>query len=117
MSTAAVLHLVLHVVVPALVALAFYRDRWRRAFLILMATMVVDADHLLADPVYDPDRCSIGFHPLHTAPAILLWLGMTAYRPTRLVGLGLSLHMGLDLSDCAVQRGLPGAIGALLGQG
>ena len=38
---------------------------------------LIDLDHLLADPVYAPDRCSIGFHPLHTAPAVVL-LGLGA---------------------------------------
>ena len=56
------LHLALHVLVPLLVALAFYRARWRQTLLILVATMLVDLDHLVADPIYDPDRCSIGFH-------------------------------------------------------
>jgi hypothetical protein len=62
--------------------------------------MLVDLDHLLADPVYDPGRCSIGFHPLHTWPAIAVYAAMTIPRPTRLVGLGLIIHMALDGLDC-----------------
>lgn len=65
------IHILLHFAVPLLVALAFYRDRWKNATLIMVATMLVDLDHLLADPIYDPQRCSIGFHPLHTILAIL----------------------------------------------
>ena len=38
------LHVLLHVVVPALTALAFYRPRWRGAALVMLATMVVDVD-------------------------------------------------------------------------
>ena len=34
---------------------------------------VVDLDHLLAEPVYDAARCSIGFHPLHTWPAMIAY--------------------------------------------
>ena len=30
-----------------------------------MLTMMVDLDHLIADPIFDPQRC-IGFHPLHS---------------------------------------------------
>ena len=30
----------------------------------MIATMLVDIDHLLADPIYDSSRCSIGTHPL-----------------------------------------------------
>lgn len=70
----------------------------------MLATMVVDADHLLANPIYDPNRCGIGFHPLHTAPAIAVY-GVTAIvSATRLVGVGLLIHMALDLSDCGIQR-------------
>lgn len=111
------LHIALHVVVPLLVALAFYRPRWCRATLILIATMLVDLDHLLADPIYDPERCSIGFHPLHTAPAIALYtvlfvlpllVGWKSGGPgpppaayvLHLVGLGLLIHMALDWGDC-----------------
>ncbi len=63
-------------------------------------TMIVDLDHLLANPIYDPNRCSINFHPLHSYPAILLYIIMTAFPKSRLIGLGLLLHMGVDLTDC-----------------
>lgn len=111
------IHIALHVVLPLLVALVFYRNRWRIATLILIATMIVDIDHVLADPIYDPDRCSIGFHPLHTLPAIwlyaVLFLAPLLVRRTanpsslqnkglmvHLVGLGLLIHMVLDWIDC-----------------
>jgi len=63
-------------------------------------TIIVDLDHLLADPIYDPNRCSIGYHPLHTYPAILVYLVLTAIVRTRLIGLGLLIHMALDGLDC-----------------
>ncbi len=63
-------------------------------------TMIVDLDHLLANPIYDPNRCSINFHPLHSYPAILLYTIMAAFPKSRLIGLGLLLHMGVDLTDC-----------------
>ena len=94
------LHLVLHVAVPGLVAGLFFRDRWKTAWLVMLATMVVDLDHLLADPIYDPERCSIGFHPLHTLPAIALWGLLAVPKRTRLIGLGLLIHMALDALDC-----------------
>lgn len=105
MTVAATLHLLLHLLVPGVVAALLFRAQWQRAWLILLATMAVDLDHLLADPVYDPNRCSIGFHPLHQGWAVGVYGLMTAWRRTRLVGLGLLIHMALDLSDCAVQRG------------
>ena len=113
------LHIALHFAVPLLAALAFYRSRWRQAALILIATMLVDLDHLLADPIYDPERCSIGFHPLHATPAIVFYavlfalpllLGrksdapelQPAARMLHLIGLGLLIHMALDGSDCLI---------------
>jgi len=105
MSTRAVLHLLLHFAVPLTIALIFLRARWQRAAFIMMATMLVDLDHLLADPLYDPDRCSIGFHPLHTWRAIAAYAFLTVPRRTRLVGIGLMIHMALDALDCAWMRG------------
>jgi len=97
-----VFHVLLHVLVPGAVARLAFPRRWARAWAIMVATLAVDVDHLLATPVYDPDRCSIGFHPLHTAPAILLYLALAAVPRTRVVGVGLVLHMVLDALDCAI---------------
>lgn len=94
------LHIVLHFVVPAIVAALFYRKEWLKVYLILIATMLVDLDHLLADPIYDPDRCSIGFHPLHSWVAVAVYFIMLFFKKTRIVGLGLVIHMVLDFIDC-----------------
>ena len=94
------LHIALHLLIPALVAIAFFPDNKLRVFVILASTMLVDLDHLLADPIYDPSRCSIGFHPLHSHIAIGLYGLMLLHRNTRIVGLGLSIHMLLDYIDC-----------------
>ncbi len=94
------IHLLLHVLVPGGVAWLFFRSRWRRAWAIMLVTMLVDLDHLLADPIFDPDRCSIGFHPLHSIPAILGYGILSAFPSTRLVGIGLLIHMALDFTMC-----------------
>lgn len=96
------LHLALHVLVPGLVAALFFRPAWGQAWLVMLATMLVDVDHLLATPLYNPGRCSIGFHPLHTAPAIAVYAVLALPRRTRLVGVGLLIHMALDGLDCLV---------------
>ena len=102
-----IIHLVLHVAVPALVAWFWARRVEERRFVMVLAvlllTMLVDLDHLLADPIYDPGRCSIGFHPLHTWPAILGYGALTLWRPGRVVGVGLLIHMALDGVDCLRQ--------------
>jgi len=132
----AILHLLLHVCVPALVAwlvvaIMAFQGRyaqsigaagfsWLKAFLILIGTMVVDADHLLATPIYAPGRCSIFFHPLHQLLPIVLYGLATVWpfgvrfllgRPLSSrdhwigwIGLGLLIHMGLDWSDCVWMR-------------
>ena len=102
MSFMSVFHIFLHFAVPAIVARVFFKDKWLKAWLIMVATMVVDLDHLLADPIYDPDRCSIGFHPLHSWPAIAAYAGLAVWPKTRLIGLGLLIHMALDGIDCFV---------------
>lgn len=99
-----VVHLLLHLLVPAAVARLWFRDRWRRAWLIMLLAMLVDLDHLLADPLYDPDRCSIGYHPLHTAPAVAAYALLALWPTTRLLAVGLLLHMALDAVDCAWMR-------------
>lgn len=83
----------------------FHRAGFRRAWFVLVATMLVDLDHLLASPLYDPNRCSIGTHPLHTTVPIVLYVILTLFPATRLVGLGLVIHMALDAIDCAAMRG------------
>ena len=101
-------HLALHFGIPLFIAYAFFpRPGAWKVFLILVATMLVDVDHLLADPVYDPLRCGIGFHPLHQFVPIGIYGLMTLYKKTRIVGLGLVIHMLLDLGDCVSMGLLP----------
>jgi hypothetical protein len=100
MSFGAAVHGVLHFIVPGVLARLAYPDRWRTAWLVMAATIVVDVDHLLADPMYDPDRCSIGYHPLHTPAAIVVYAVLALVRRTRLIGVGLLVHMVLDAADC-----------------
>ena len=69
----------------------------------MMSTMLIDLDHLLAIPIYDPMRCSIGFHPLHTAIPIALYLILCAPVKTRAIGVGLMIHILLDAMDCYQQ--------------
>ena len=100
------IHIALHFIVPVVIALVFFRSQWKAAFAIMMLTMVVDVDHLLADPVYDPGRCSIGFHPLHRLFIIPLYVLLCFFPKTRLAGLGLTVHMVLDSVDCQFTNGV-----------
>jgi hypothetical protein len=106
MSVQALLHLVLHALVPLAVARLCYRPRWTRAWALMLLGWVIDIDHLLADPIYSPDaRCSIGFHPLHTAPAVGAYALLLLPARTRLVAIGLLIHIALDALDCVRMAG------------
>lgn len=86
---------------PGLIAWFFFRKTWKKAWVIMFAVMVIDLDHLLATPIFDPARCSIGFHPLHSYYAIGVYLILSFIPKTRVIGIGLLLHILVDLSDCA----------------
>ena len=93
-------HLALHFTVPLLVAFLFFRENLKLSYLAMILTMLVDLDHLLASPIYDANRCSIGFHPLHQYWFIGIYLVMSFFSKTRLIGVGLIIHMSLDALDC-----------------
>lgn len=55
----AFVHYFLHFGFPLVIAYVFFKKDWKKAYLILLATMLVDLDHLLADPIFAANRCSI----------------------------------------------------------
>lgn len=93
-------HYGIHFLLPLVVALVFFRSQWKKAYLIMIATMIIDLDHLLATPLFDPGRCSINFHPLHTYYAMVFYVGFLFFKKTRLLGIGLVIHMIADATDC-----------------
>lgn len=95
-----VIHYFLHFIFPLGIAFVFYRERWERTYLILLVTMAIDFDHLLAVPVYNPCRCSIGFHPLHSYIAIVLYALLFLFPKFRIISIGLLMHMAADYIDC-----------------
>ncbi|KGO00862.1 DUF6122 family protein [Porphyromonas sp. COT-290 OH3588] len=101
-------HYSLHLVAPLLLAWIFFpRERRRMAYIVMLLTMLVDLDHLLATPIFDPDRCSIGFHFLHSYYLIPFYILMCFLPYRRLglpwwlsaVGIGLTFHMFTDWQD------------------
>ncbi|MDP2686163.1 MAG: DUF6122 family protein [Aequorivita sp.] len=93
-------HYTLHLLVPGLIAFIFFRKEWKKAWLIMLATMLVDVDHLLATPLFDPTRCSINFHPLHTYWAMGVYVLLLFFKKTRIIAVGLLFHMLTDYIDC-----------------
>ena len=101
-------HYSFHLLVPFLFGrILFAREHTWKAGAIMVGTIVMDLDHLLANPVFDPDRCSIGFHPLHTvwaAAAYCAVLFVSSWTwPSwqwRAVGIGCLWHLCTDALDC-----------------
>jgi hypothetical protein len=96
----AIVHYGLHFLLPIAIAFVFYRPQWIKISVILLATMLVDLDHLLSVPIFDPTRCSIGYHILHQPLAIICYTILLLFPRTRVVALGLLLHMIADKLDC-----------------
>ena len=95
-----ILHYGLHFGLPIIVALLFFKTKWKTAYLIMLCGILIDLDHLLAQPMFDPNRCSINFHPLHSYYAIAIFLGLTIFKKTRILGIGLIIHIIADAVDC-----------------
>lgn len=93
-------HYSLHFLAPGLIAFIFYRNQWKKAWVIMLATMLIDIDHLLANPLFDPNRCSINFHPLHTYWALGVYILLLFYKKTRIIAIGLIFHLFTDFIDC-----------------
>lgn len=69
----------------------------------MLATMLVDLDHLISNPIFMINRCSINYHPLHTYWAMLIYVGLLFFKkPFRVIGIGLLFHMLTDLIDCLI---------------
>ncbi|WP_206026009.1 DUF6122 family protein [Hymenobacter metallicola] len=99
-SAQTLVHYSLHFLFPAVLALVFFPAMWQAAYLMMLATMLMDLDHLLAKPIFDPLRCSVGYHPLHSFyafPVYALLLLLPALQP---VAVGLLFHLFTDTVDC-----------------
>lgn len=95
------IHYFLHFGFPFFIAIVFFKKDWKKAYLILIATMLVDIDHLFASPIFEANRCSINFHFLHTYYAMVVYLVLLFFRkPFNIIGIGLLFHMFTDLLDC-----------------
>jgi hypothetical protein len=93
-------HYGLHFIFPGFIACKYYPESKLRVYLLLIASMLIDLDHLLASPVFDACRCSIGFHPLHSWYAFAVYIVLLYFPKTRIIAIGLVLHLVTDFIDC-----------------
>ena len=99
-----VLHYGCHFIVPFLFAFVFYPHRKWFAYSVFVLAIVIDIDHLWAEPIYDPNRCSIGFHTFHSVYALGFYVLLLAFPKTRIVGFALLWHLVTDGLDCWMMR-------------
>lgn len=96
-----VVHYSMHFLVPGAIAWVLFRPGWRSAWWVMVCTMAVDLDHLWAYPeIFAANRCSIGFHPLHSSFAIGVYVLLLLWPRARVVATGLLFHMLTDAQDC-----------------
>ncbi|WP_299192407.1 DUF6122 family protein [uncultured Erythrobacter sp.] len=104
-----ILHYGGHWLAPFLIALVIWRAHWLRAGLVMTSANLIDLDHLLADPIFDPERCSIGFHLLHGWEAGIVYVLLLAVPRwwVRALGLGALWHLAVDYGDCMMMGAAP----------
>ena len=99
-----VIHYLLHISLPVIAARLLFHKTWSVSLLFAFATMIIDLDHLLATPVFDASRCSIGFHPLHSYAAISVYVLLLMPLKSRMAAVGLLLHILVDGIDCLLKE-------------
>jgi hypothetical protein len=95
-----ILHYGIHLVVPIFIAFYFFKGQSIRIAILLLLGILIDVDHLLATPIFDPNRCSIDFHPLHSYWAIFTYTIFLFFNKTRILGIALMIHILADTADC-----------------
>jgi hypothetical protein len=99
-----VIHYGLHLLAPFVIGKLIWKEHGWKAGGIMLGTLIIDLDHLLADPIFDPCRCSIGFHPLHTLWAAIVYTGLLAVPSWkwRSISTGCLWHLITDALDCSI---------------
>ncbi len=90
----------MHFLLPGAIAYLFFRKNWKKVWVIFILTMLIDVDHLFATPIFDSNRCSINYHPLHSYYAILVYFLFLFLKKTRIIAIGLLFHIITDALDC-----------------
>ncbi|MGB2088610.1 MAG: DUF6122 family protein [Psychroflexus salarius] len=100
-----IIHYSLHFVFIAWFAHQFKRQEfgWFKVYLILLSSMLIDIDHLWATPIFDPNRCSVGFHTFHSEISLGLYILVFLFSKEfwlKLLTFGLIFHIITDEIDC-----------------
>ncbi|MBP9732689.1 MAG: hypothetical protein KBD29_04510 [Candidatus Magasanikbacteria bacterium] len=96
------IHYLLHFIFPFIIAYFLCKEKWKIIGILMVSTILIDLDHLLTNPIFDPNRCSIDFHPLHTPEALIVYF-LILVIPSwkwRAIAIGCIMHLGVDSIDC-----------------
>jgi hypothetical protein len=96
------IHYGTHFIVPIGIAKWGYPTKFKQVLFIFWGAILIDVDHLLASPIFDPERCSIFFHPLHSSVAIMCYILLCFIQKTQIIGFALCLHILADSLDCLI---------------
>lgn len=99
-----VIHYGIHFAVPLIIAGTIYRKRFLYVAIVLTGGILIDIDHLWATPLFDPNRCSVGYHTFHQWPFIALYLLLAVWPKTRIFGFALLIHIAADATDCLLMN-------------
>ncbi|WP_426429753.1 DUF6122 family protein [Winogradskyella sp. HB-48] len=94
------IHYGLHFGLPLAISIIFFKKQWLKMYFVMLSAFIIDLDHLLANPIFDANRCSIGFHPLHSYYAIVVYTILLLPKITRVFAIGLLAHIVSDGVDC-----------------
>lgn len=98
------IHYGIHFLGPVIIALIFFKNYWKQAAFFMLLGNLIDLDHLFADPIFDPNRCSINFHPLHSYYAVAVYAILLFPKSSRIIAIGLLLHIVADSLDCFLSQ-------------
>ena len=94
------IHYGIHFLLPLAIAFWCYRPKFLNVYIIFLLAFCIDFDHLLATPIFNPNRCSINYHFLHSYYAIGIYVLLFIWEKTRLLSIGLLCHIIADTADC-----------------
>lgn len=101
-----IIHLIAGIALAGIISLIFKRLRSKQDFLSMSLWFslanLIDLDHLFANPIYDPLRCGINFHPLHSWFMFPFYMAALFHKKTRYLSVGILSHLLLDGIDCTI---------------
>jgi len=101
-----IIHLLAGIALAGAISLFFKKLRNKKEFLSMSLWFslanTIDIDHLLANPIYNPLRCGINFHPLHSWFMFPIYVAGLFHKKTRYLNIGILLHLFLDSIDCVL---------------